>query len=84
VTATAFQRESDTSFNRAEVTSIEGQDPYAYVSQVATNYSGNYLDHGIRENSVYSSYRYTAGKWGQRVGGEYLRVSSLCDSHSAS
>jgi hypothetical protein len=65
----------------AEVTSIEGQDPYAYVSQIATNYSGNYLDHGIRENSVYSSYRYTAGKWGQRLGGECLRMSILCDSY---
>ncbi|KAJ9127060.1 hypothetical protein QFC24_001293 [Naganishia onofrii] len=52
----------------AEVTSIEGQDPYAYVSQIASNYTGNYLDHGIRENSVYSSYRYTGGKWGQRLG----------------
>ncbi|KAJ9106881.1 hypothetical protein QFC19_003011 [Naganishia cerealis] len=51
-----------------EVTKIEGQDPYSYVSEIATNYTGNYLDHGIRENSVYSSYRYTGGKWGQRLG----------------
>lgn len=50
------------------MTSIEGQDPYAYVSMIASNYSGNYLEHGIRMNSVYSSYRYSSGAWGQRLG----------------
>jgi len=57
-----------TRYAGAEVLSIQGQDPYDYVSQIATNYSGNYLDHGVRENSVYSSYRLVAGTWGQRVG----------------
>ncbi|KAG5639738.1 hypothetical protein H0H81_000018 [Sphagnurus paluster] len=53
----------------AKVLEIEGQDPYAYVDHVAKTISGNYLDHGIRVNSVFSSYRISSGGvFSQRVG----------------
>lgn len=40
----------------------------AYVDKIATEYSGNYLPHDIRRNSVFSSYRLVNGAWGQRLG----------------
>lgn len=43
-------------------------DAYAYVDHVASTYSGNYLDHGVRVNSVFSSYRIAGGAWSQRLG----------------
>ncbi|KAJ9106882.1 hypothetical protein QFC19_003012 [Naganishia cerealis] len=52
----------------AKVISIEGMDPYAYVRQIASNYTGDFLDDGIRQSMVYSSYRYVGGRWGQRIG----------------
>jgi hypothetical protein len=44
-------------------------DAYDYVDHVASTYSGNYLDHGIRVNSVFSSYGISGGVWSQRLGG---------------
>ena len=52
----------------AKVVSIEGQDPYAYADYIAKTASGNYLDHGIRVNSVFSSYRISGGDFSQRFG----------------
>ncbi|KAJ7253056.1 hypothetical protein B0H12DRAFT_602616 [Mycena haematopus] len=52
----------------AKVISIEGQDPYAYVDFIAKTVSGNYLDHGVRVNSVFSSYRLSGADYSQRFG----------------
>ncbi|ESK91666.1 peptidase s41 family protein [Moniliophthora roreri MCA 2997] len=52
----------------AKVTSIEDQDPYDYVDFIARTVSGNYLDHGVRVNSVFSSYRISANTYSQRLG----------------
>ncbi|KAJ7291209.1 hypothetical protein C8J57DRAFT_1271818 [Mycena rebaudengoi] len=52
----------------AHVIQIEGQDPYAYVDHIAKTVSGNYLDHGIRVNSVFSSYRLSGAAYSQRFG----------------
>ncbi|KAJ7628461.1 hypothetical protein FB45DRAFT_1028550 [Roridomyces roridus] len=52
----------------AKVVSIEGQDPYTYVEHIANTVSGNYLDVGVRVNSVFSSYRLVANTYSQRFG----------------
>lgn len=52
----------------AKVIQIEGQDPYAYVDHIATTVSGNYLDHGVRTNSVFTSYRISGTTFSQRLG----------------
>lgn len=52
----------------AQVLAIEGVDPYDYVDRVADWQSGNYLDHNIRVNSVFSSYRLLNGGYSQRFG----------------
>ncbi|KAJ7704365.1 hypothetical protein B0H17DRAFT_1039415 [Mycena rosella] len=52
----------------AKVVEIEGQDPYAYVDFIAKTVSGNYLDHGVRVNSVFSSYRLSGDAYSQRFG----------------
>ncbi len=52
----------------ARVVEIEGQDPYAYAEGVAHAQSGNYLDHGVRVNSVFSSYRISGTDYSQRFG----------------
>ncbi|KAJ4491905.1 hypothetical protein C8J55DRAFT_502397 [Lentinula edodes] len=52
----------------AQITSIEGQDPYDYADFVADTVSGNYLDHGVRVNSVFSSYRISGTDFSQRLG----------------
>ena len=52
----------------AKVLSIEGMDPYDYVDTIAHTISGNYLDHGVRVNSVFSSYRIVDTDFSQRVG----------------
>ncbi|KAJ7178031.1 hypothetical protein C8R46DRAFT_1174054 [Mycena filopes] len=52
----------------AKVVSIEGQDPYTYIDFIAKTVSGNYLDHGVRVNSVFSSYRLSGAAYSQRFG----------------
>ncbi|KAI0922547.1 hypothetical protein AcV5_009489 [Taiwanofungus camphoratus] len=52
----------------ARVLQIEGMDAYAYADLIADTYSGNYLDHGVRVNSVFSSYRIVNNTYSQRVG----------------
>lgn len=41
---------------------------FSYVNGVATTYSGNYIDHNIRVNSVFTNYRISGGAWSQRLG----------------
>jgi hypothetical protein len=43
-------------------------DPYAYVDLIARTVSGNYLDHGVRVNSVFTSYRISGTTFSQRLG----------------
>jgi hypothetical protein len=50
------------------VLSIAGQNPYDYVDNIASTISGNYLDHGVRVNSVFTSYRISNNTLSQRVG----------------
>ncbi|OBZ76716.1 hypothetical protein A0H81_03224 [Grifola frondosa] len=52
----------------AQVLAIEGMDPYAYADLIADTQSGNYLDHGVRVNSVFSSYRISGTDFSQRFG----------------
>jgi hypothetical protein len=52
----------------ALVHSIEDMDPFDYIDSIAHAISGNYLDHGIRVNSVLSSYRIVNNSYSQRVG----------------
>ncbi|KAH8834368.1 hypothetical protein DL96DRAFT_1522051 [Flagelloscypha sp. PMI_526] len=52
----------------AKVISIEGLPAYTYIDKVAHEVSGNFLDHGIRVNSAYTSYRISGGAWSQRLG----------------
>ncbi|KAG6816400.1 hypothetical protein H0H87_006312 [Tephrocybe sp. NHM501043] len=52
----------------AKIIQIEGLDPYAYVDIIAKTVSGNYLDHGVRVNSVFTSYRISGNAFSQRVG----------------
>jgi hypothetical protein len=52
----------------ARVLRIEGMDPYDYVDLVADTVTGNYLDHGVRVNSVFTSYRLVGSSFSQRFG----------------
>jgi hypothetical protein len=53
----------------AKVLEINGLGAYDYVDRIASNTSGNYLDHGVRVNSVFSSYRIDAtNAFSQRLG----------------
>jgi hypothetical protein len=52
----------------ARVLAIEGMEPFDYVDFVARTASGNFLDHGVRVNSVFSSYRIAENDFSQRVG----------------
>lgn len=53
----------------AKILYINGLDPYDYVDAIAHNTSGNYLDHGVRVNSVFSSYRLDdTNAYSQRLG----------------
>lgn len=52
----------------ARVLQIQGMDAYAYADLIASTESGNYLDHGVRVNSVFSSYRISGTDFSQRFG----------------
>jgi hypothetical protein len=52
----------------AEVLQIEGLDPYDYVDLVADTVTGNYLDHGVRVNSVFTGYRLSGSSFSQKFG----------------
>ncbi|KAL5498002.1 hypothetical protein ACEPAH_2933 [Sanghuangporus vaninii] len=52
----------------AKVLSIEGMEPFDYIDLIARTVSGNFLDHGVRVNSVLTSYRISGTDFSQRVG----------------
>ncbi|KAH8833458.1 hypothetical protein DL96DRAFT_1771318 [Flagelloscypha sp. PMI_526] len=52
----------------AKVLEIDGKPAYDYVDEVARLVASNYLDHGIRVNSVYTSYRVSGADYSQRLG----------------
>ncbi|EIM87280.1 uncharacterized protein STEHIDRAFT_156264 [Stereum hirsutum FP-91666 SS1] len=52
----------------AKVLEIGGMDAFDYIDLIAKNVSGNYLDHGVRVNSVISSYRIQGTDFSQRLG----------------
>ncbi|KAG8729792.1 hypothetical protein FRC11_007998, partial [Ceratobasidium sp. 423] len=52
----------------AKVLTIDGVPAWLYVNGIATTYSGNYIDHSIRVNSVFTNYRISGGAWSQRLG----------------
>ncbi|GAB1527507.1 hypothetical protein RhiTH_010682 [Rhizoctonia solani] len=52
----------------AKVLTIEGVSAWLYVNGIATTYSGDYIDHNIRVNSVFTNYRISNGTWSQRLG----------------
>ncbi|KAI0299451.1 hypothetical protein B0F90DRAFT_1810692 [Multifurca ochricompacta] len=60
----------------ARVLRIEGMDPYDYVDWVADTVTGNYLDHGVRVNSVFTSYRLSGSSFSQKFGDLAGRVFS--------
>ncbi|THH12597.1 hypothetical protein EW146_g7542 [Bondarzewia mesenterica] len=52
----------------AKVIQIEGMDAYDYVDVIADTVTGNYLDHGVRVNSVFSGYRFAGSSFSQKFG----------------
>lgn len=52
----------------AEVLEIEGLPAYEYADLIADTVTGNYLDHGVRVNSAFSSYRISDNAFSQRFG----------------
>jgi hypothetical protein len=52
----------------AKVSHIGGMAAFDYIDLIASKISGNYLDHGIRVNSVLSSYRIVNNSFSQRLG----------------
>ncbi|CAE6396376.1 unnamed protein product [Rhizoctonia solani] len=52
----------------SKVLTIDGVPAWKYVNEIASSYSGNYIDRNIRVNSVFTSYRISGGTWSQRLG----------------
>ena len=52
----------------AKVVKVEGRNAYDYIDYLATTQAGNFLDHGIRVNSVFTGYRLVGSDWSQRFG----------------
>ncbi|QRV84940.1 peptidase family S41 protein [Ceratobasidium sp. AG-Ba] len=52
----------------AKVLTIDGISAWGYVNNIATTYSGEYIEHNIRVNSVFTNYRISNGAWSQRLG----------------
>ena len=52
----------------AKIVRVEGRSPYDYVDYLASTQAGNYLDHGIRVNSVFTGYRIVGSDWSQKFG----------------
>ncbi len=64
----------------AEVLTINGLPAYAYIDEIARNVSGEYLSHGVRVNSVFSSYQISGTFLSRRLGD--LAGSSLLTQRS--
>ena len=58
----------------ARVLQIEFMDPYDYVDFVADTVTGTYLDHSVRVNSVFTSYRLSGSSFSQKFGDVAGRV----------
>lgn len=52
----------------AKVIDIEGLEAYDYADKIASMETGTYLDHGVRVNSVFSSYIFPNSDFTQRFG----------------
>jgi hypothetical protein len=52
----------------AKVVEVEGKMAYDYVDYLATTQVGDFLDHGVRVNSVFTGYRIVGSTWSQRFG----------------
>ena len=52
----------------AKVLQVEGKEAYDYIDYLATTQAGEYLDHGIRVNSVFTGYRIVGSNWSQKFG----------------
>ncbi|TFY77739.1 hypothetical protein EWM64_g6268, partial [Hericium alpestre] len=52
----------------ARVLQIEGMDPYDYADHIADTVTGNYLDHNVRINSVWTGYRLSGSSFSQKFG----------------
>ncbi|KAI0086098.1 hypothetical protein BDY19DRAFT_895591, partial [Irpex rosettiformis] len=52
----------------SRVLSINDLDPYADANVIAKTESGNFLDYGVRVNSVFGRYRITGMHFSQRLG----------------
>lgn len=52
----------------AQVTAIEGMDPWDHVEMLADTVTGTFLDHNVRINSVFTSYRLSGDSFSQRFG----------------
>ena len=63
----------------AQVLQIEGLDPYDYVDFVADTVTGNYLDHGVRVNSVFTGYRLIDSSFSQKFGDLAGRIFDFID-----
>lgn len=56
-------------YDGALVNAIDGQSANEYVDFIARTVVGTYLDHGVRTNSVFSSYRLLPeSQWDQKLG----------------
>jgi len=63
----------------AQVLQIDGRDPYDFVDTIADTISGNFLDHGVRVNSVFTSYGFNVS-YTQRFGDFASQVMSGTES----
>ena len=52
----------------AKVLRIANKDAYKYIDELATTQAGNYLDHGVRVNSLFTGYHIAGSTWSQRIG----------------
>jgi len=52
----------------AKIVKVEGKSSYDYVDYLASTRAGNFLDHGIRVNSVFTGYRIVGSDWSQGFG----------------
>ncbi|KAI0058356.1 hypothetical protein BV25DRAFT_1919409 [Artomyces pyxidatus] len=64
----------------ARILRIDGLPAFSYVDKIASTVSGNYLDHGVRVNSVVSSYRISGTSFSQRFG-DLAGPSFLTQTH---
>lgn len=52
----------------AKVEEVEGKSAYDYIDYLATTQVGNYLDHGVRVNSVFTGYFFKNSTFFRKLG----------------